>query len=368
MNPPPRLALVVPCYNEQEVLPDTLSQLGRALDELVMKGLVRPDSFALYVDDGSRDTTWQVISQAQRERDGVAGLKLARNAGHQKALLAGIQTVTPLADCVVSVDADLQDDVRSLEELVLKYREGYDVVYGVRRERDTDTLFKRSTARGFYRFLKGMGVDIVPDHADYRLMSRRALEQLERFEEVNLFLRGLVPLVGFPSARVYYDRLPRTAGESKYPLKKMVGFAVDGITSFSLTPLRYLAVLGVALCVVSVLGGIAAVACLGAGLDVPGWVTILVSVWFLGGVGVTALALVGEYVGKTYQEAKHRPRYIVETMLEPRMGAVRAGAGRAAAVAAAPVAAPMAAPAEAAPAAPAAAAPAEGAPAPAPPS
>lgn len=323
VRPVPRLALVVPCFDEEEVLPGTVRRLLAVLEGLAAEEVIRPDSFALYVDDGSRDSTWQVISAAQRANEAVGGVKLARNAGHQKALLAGIQAALPAADCVVSVDADLQDDPAALRELVVKYREGFDIVYGVRRRRATDSWFKRSTARGFYRFSRKMGVDLVDDHADYRLMSKRALEQLERFGEVNLFLRGIVPLLGFPSTRVYYDRQARAAGKSKYPLRKMLAFAADGITSFSSAPLRYVGGLGLALCLASVLGGLAALGCWAAGLAVPGWAAIVVSLWLVGGLQLAALGLLGEYVGKTYQEAKHRPRFIVETVLEPRNGSLR---------------------------------------------
>jgi hypothetical protein len=258
-----------------------------------------------------------MIAGAQQEGPGVAGVKLARNAGHQKALLAGLEVARPIADCVISVDADLQDDVSTIIEMVEKYRAGFDVVYGVRRQRTSDSCFKRSTARGFYRVQRALGADIVSDHADYRLLSRRALEQLDRFGEVNVFLRGIVPQLGFPSTQVYYDRQPRTAGTSKYPLRKMLAFAADGVTSFSLVPLRLLGALGLMMSAASVLGGIAAAICAGVGVAVPGWIAILVSVWFLGGLVIAALGLVGEYVGKTYQEAKHRPRFIVETVLEP---------------------------------------------------
>jgi glycosyltransferase involved in cell wall biosynthesis len=321
-NPAPLLVLVVPCFDEEQVLPQTMRCLGEQLDALVGKDLVRPDSFALYVDDGSRDSTWTVIAAVQRSSQAVAGVKLAHNAGHQKALLAGIQAALPAADCIISIDADLQDDVAVIADLVTKYREGFDVVYGVRRRRTTDSWFKRTTARSFYRILRAVKVELIADHADFRLMSRRALEQLERFEEVNLFLRGIVPLLGFRSTRVYYDRQARVAGVSKYPLRKMLAFGADGITSFSLVPLRMVAALGVVLSAASILGGVAALVCWGLGLSVPLWTAVLVSVWFLGGLQVTAVGVVGEYVGKTHQEVKHRPRFIVETVLEPRNGSL----------------------------------------------
>jgi len=318
----PRLALVVPCYNEQEVLPETMARLSAVLTRLVIEGLAAPSSFVLYVDDGSRDATWPLIVQAHVDDPGkVAGLKLARNAGHQKALLAGIDAAAPIADCVVTIDADLQDDVEAIIEFAGKYREGYDIVYGVRKERALDSRFKRWTALAFYRVMGAMDVDIVYNHADYRLMSRRALAQLQRFDEVHLFLRGIVPLLGFPSMQVYYDRQARFAGESKYPLKKMLSFAADGVTSFSVTPLRWIGLTGLLVCLLSVLGAIAAAAAWGAGVAVPGWMYILVSLWFLGGLHLAALGVLGEYLGKTYQEAKRRPRYVVETTLDPETGA-----------------------------------------------
>lgn len=312
------MAVVVPCYNEQEVLPETTKRLSDVLDRLEADELILPNSFILYVDDGSHDATWSLIAAAHRDRPGrIAGVKLARNAGHQRALLAGIEAATPISDCVVSIDADLQDDVEAILEFVKKYREGYDVVYGVRKERASDSRFKRWTALGFYRSMSAMGVDLVYNHADYRLMSSRALAQFQQFGEVNAFLRGMVPLVGFPSTHVQYDRAPRFAGESKYPFKKMLSFAADGITSFSVTPIRYILGLGALICLLAILGGIAAKVAFEEGVAVPGWMFILVSLWFLGGLQLTAIGVIGEYLGKVYQETKRRPRYVVEMMLDP---------------------------------------------------
>jgi polyisoprenyl-phosphate glycosyltransferase len=318
----PLVAVVVPCYNEEEVLPETTARLTDILARLEAEELTLPGSFILYVDDGSNDATWPLIvrAHAQRPRT-VAGIKLARNAGHQRALLAGIESAASMADCVVTIDADLQDDVEAIVEFVKKYREGYDVVYGVRKERALDTRFKRWTALAFYRMMASMGVDVVYNHADYRLMSRRVLLEFQRFGEVNTFIRGMVPLVGFPSTEVYYDRGARFAGESKYPLKKMLSFAADGITSFSVTPIRYIGFLGVLICMLSVLGAIGAGAAWGAGVAVPSWMYILVSLWFLAGLQLTALGIIGEYLGKTYQETKRRPRYVVETRVDPEVSA-----------------------------------------------
>ncbi len=316
------MALIVPCYDEEDVLPETMRRLTEVLELLTAEDLAAPSSFALYVDDGSTDSTWPMIAQAHGDDPGkVAGVKLARNAGHQKALLAGMDAVAPMADCIVTIDADLQDDVETIIEFARKYREGYDIVYGVRRERALDTCFKRWTASGFYRVMRAMGVDVVYNHADYRLMSQRALAELQRFGETHLFLRGAVLLLGFPSTQVYYDRQARFAGVSKYPLKRMLGLAVDGITSFSIAPLRLIGFVGLTMCLLSILGAIAAAVAWGSRVAVAGWVYILVSLWFLGGLNLAALGVLGEYLGKTYQEAKRRPRYIVETRLDPTMGA-----------------------------------------------
>jgi glycosyltransferase involved in cell wall biosynthesis len=318
---PPVLGVVVPCYNEEEVLPETARRLSDVLAGLRDDGLVHQTSFVLYVDDGSKDRTWALIEELHRADSRVGGRKLARNAGHQKALLAGLMRAKDQADCIISIDADLQDDVEAIREFVLAFGQGYDVVYGVRRSRDTDTVFKRGTAQGFYRFMRTMDVDIVYNHADYRLLSRRALQHLADFGEVNLFLRGLVTLVGFPSTVVEYDRHERFAGESKYPLRKMLAFAMDGVTSFSITPIRWVTGVGLAFVVLSLLAVLYAIVAKLLGDTVPGWSSLIASVWFIGGVQLVALGLIGEYVGKIYQEVKHRPRYIVEADLYPTGGA-----------------------------------------------
>lgn len=313
----PRLAIVVPCYNEEEVLPEASTRLDALLLDLVRDGLVSDSSFCLFVDDGSSDATWQLIEEWHAKSPRMSGLKLARNAGHQKALLAGLEHVTGRVDCAVSVDADLQDDLSAIGEFVSKYREGYDIVFGVRRERAVDTRFKRWTAQGFYTLMRLMGVDLVYNHADYRLMSGKALGFLSQFGEVNLFLRGVVTLIGLPSAVVYYDRQERFAGESKYPLKKMLAFALEGITSFSVTPIRWVTYVGFAFCFFSLAAAVYGFVSLASGSAQPGWTSLILSVWFIGGVQLISLGLLGEYVGKIYQEAKGRPRYFVETALPP---------------------------------------------------
>ncbi|RKN74134.1 glycosyltransferase family 2 protein [Paenibacillus ginsengarvi] len=308
----PVLGIVVPCYNEEEVLPETILRLSHVLDRLTEERLASRSSFMLLVDDGSRDKTWELIEQFQQSNPRVAGLKLARNAGHQSALLAGLKRAAETVDCAISIDADLQDDTEAIREFMLRFREGYDIVYGVRQSRATDTAFKRGTAQSFYKLMKKLGADIEYNHADYRLMSRRALQQLDRFKEVNLFLRGIVPLVGFKSTRVYFDRHERFAGESKYPLKKMLAFAWDGITSLSVTPIRLVTLAGFALFVISLLAALYAIIQKLAGNTVSGWTSLMLSIWFVGGIQLISLGLIGEYIGKIYKEVKRRPLYIIE--------------------------------------------------------
>jgi len=311
----PSLTIVVPCYNEEEVLPETVKRLSLMLDSLISDKLVAANSTVLFVDDGSRDRTWELIESYHRTAPYITGLKLARNSGHQSALLSGLMQAKEYSDCVVSIDADLQDDVDAIREFVVKFHEGYDIVYGIRKSRTTDTWFKRTTAQGFYKLMTRMGVNIHDNHADYRLMSKRTLEHLARYPEVNLFLRGIVPLIGFPSAMVYYDRHERFAGESKYPLKKMLSFAFDGITSFSVKPIRLVTSLGFVLFAISVIAAIYALFSKFFGQTVSGWTSLIVSVWFIGGVQLLAIGLIGEYIGKIYREVKHRPLYILETFL-----------------------------------------------------
>lgn len=311
----PVLAIVTPCYNEEEVLAETAKRLTNILEQMIDNHLISPKSFILFVNDGSRDRTWELIEETHQRNPFVTGLKLSRNVGHQNALLAGLMKAKELADCVISIDADLQDDVNVISEFVEKYLQGYEVVYGVRQSRDTDTFFKRSTALGFYRLMESMGVNIVYNHADYRLMSKRALDYLAEFTEVNLFLRGIVPLIGFKSTQVYYDRHERFAGESKYPLKKMLAFAFDGITSFSVTPIRLVTTTGFILFLVSIVTALYAIVNKFIGNTVTGWTSLMVSIWFIGGIQLIGIGLIGEYIGKIYKEVKRRPKYIVEKYL-----------------------------------------------------
>ena len=307
-----KLMVVIPCYNEEEVLPETSRRLVEKMAELTRKGLISPESRVLLVDDGSRDRTWELISALHKENPLFEGVKLSRNRGHQNALLAGLMTARGRCDMSISMDADLQDDMDAMDRFIEKYREGCDVVYGVRNRRDTDTAFKRGTALMFYRLMKALGVDITYNHADYRLMSARALEALSQFGEVNLFLRGIVPLIGYRSDYVYYDRHERFAGESKYPLKKMISFALDGITSFSVRPLRLISRLGIFVSMASVLGLLYALISHFLGHTAAGWTAIVCSIWLLGGIQLLCIGVVGGYVGKIYSEVKARPRYRIE--------------------------------------------------------
>lgn len=310
------LYLVIPCYNEEEVLPETTRRLTAKLEGLIQQGQIDPRSKIVYVNDGSKDGTWPLIARLHQENPLVNGINLSRNRGHQNALLAGLMTVKDQADMVISMDADLQDDIDAIDRFIAKYYDGCDVVYGVRSARQTDSWFKRTTAQGFYKLMKFFGVDIVYNHADYRLMSRRALEELEHYEEVNLFLRGLVPLIGFRSDVVPYERHERFAGESKYPLKKMISFALDGITSFSIKPIRFITGLGVCIFVISLLMLLYFLIVHWTGHTVAGWTSIMVSVWAIGGLQLLAIGIIGEYIGKTYMETKKRPRFIIEEYLQ----------------------------------------------------
>lgn len=310
------LYLVVPCYNEEAVLPETAHQLESVLQSLIDSGRCGASSRILFVNDGSKDRTWALIEELHRTQPHVCGLSLSRNRGHQNALLAGLMAAREVADCAISLDADLQDDISVLPEFLDKFHDGCDVVYGVRKKRETDTLFKRTTAQGFYKFMQLMGVDVVYNHADYRLMSRRALDGLAEYREVNLFLRGIVPLIGYRSDYVYYDRHERFAGESKYPLKKMLSFAIDGITSFSVKPLKVISNLGILISVLSVFGLLYALISKLVGAAVSGWTAIVASIWLLGGVQLLCLGVVGTYVGKIYSEVKARPRYRIDQLLK----------------------------------------------------
>ena len=307
-----KLFVVLPCYNEEEVLGETSKRLLELYGKMISEGTVSPESKIVFVDDGSRDRTWEIISGLCEQNNIYRGVKLAHNAGHQNALLGGLMTVKDECDCAVSIDADLQDDINVIPEMVKKFDNGCDVVYGVRSERKTDSFFKRTTAQGFYKFMAMMGVDVVYNHADYRLMSRRALNDLESFKEVNLFLRGLVPLIGYKSDRVYYERAERFAGESKYPLKKMLSFAFDGITSFSVKPIKVLWSMGLIVCVAAVIAAIYTLVSKFFGYTSDGWASLMCSIWFLGGVQLVSIGIIGEYIGKIYKESKARPRYIIE--------------------------------------------------------
>ncbi len=305
--------VVLPCYNEEEVLHETCRQLLGVFDEMRSDGLIADSSRIVFVDDGSRDRTWPIIEELQEQHTEVKGIKLAHNVGHQNALFGGLMTVRRECDCAISIDADLQDDIHVIPDMIRKFRdEDCEIVYGVRNRRDTDTFFKRTTALGFYKMMKLMGVNMVYNHADYRLMGRRALEGLSEFEERNLFLRGMVPLIGYKSDCVYYDRHERFAGESKYPLKKMLSFAFDGITSFSINPIRMISTVGTVACVFAVIMAIYAIVQKIIGQAGAGWSSIMCSIWFLGGLQLLGIGLIGEYIGKMYKEVKRRPRYIVE--------------------------------------------------------
>ncbi len=309
-----KLYIVVPCYNEQEVLPETSKRLKNKMSDLIEKGIVDSESRIMFVDDGSRDQTWSLISELAKEDAIFAGVKLSRNQGHQNALLAGLMTAKQYADCVISMDADLQDDIDAVDAFLQKFTDGNDVVYGVRSSRKTDSAFKRITAQGFYKFMKLLGVDIVYNHADYRLMSKRALDALEEFTEANLFLRGIVPLVGFKWDIVEYERHERFAGKSKYPLKKMLAFAFDGITSFSVRPIRLITGCGFLIFLASLISLVVLLIMKLAGQTVQGWTTLMASIWLIGGIQLLSLGVIGEYIGKIYKETKRRPHYIIETI------------------------------------------------------
>ncbi len=311
-----KLFLVIPCYNEEEVLHETSRRLRDKYTALMEAGKISADSRIVFVNDGSRDRTWEIITELHTSDPVFRGICLSRNKGHQNALMAGLMTVREECDAAISLDADLQDDINAIDEMVDRYLEGYEVVYGVRSSRKKDTFFKRTTAQGFYKVMRAMGVDTVYNHADYRLMSRRALAALSEFDEVNLFLRGIVPLVGFKSTQVTYERGERFAGESKYPLKKMIAFATEGITSMSIKPIRLIAALGLFVFLVSI--GVLVYSIVQKILDntVPGWAFLAVSIWALGGVQLFSIGVIGEYIGKIYLETKHRPKYIISDYLK----------------------------------------------------
>ena len=314
------LYIVVPCYNEEEVLPETSKRLKAKLEQLMAAGRISGQSRILFVNDGSRDRTWEIISQLHTQSPLFCGVDLTRNRGHQNALLAGLMTAKDRADMVISMDADLQDDVDAVDAMVDKFLEGVDIVYGVRSSRKTDTFFKRTTAEGFYRIMNAMGAETVFNHADYRLMSRRALEGLAQFKEVNLFLRGIVPMIGYRTDTVEYERGERFAGESKYPLKKMLSFAMEGITSLSVKPLRMITGLGFFIFLVSLVMIVYNIVRWAIGATVTGWASIACSIWLIGGLVLLSLGVVGEYIGKIYLETKGRPRFLIRQVLEDEHG------------------------------------------------
>lgn len=309
------LYMVVPCYNEELVLEETSKRLKEKFDSLIAKDKISPKSRIVYVNDGSKDNTWKLIEDIHKKDKMFRGICLSRNRGHQNAVLCGLMQAKEEADMVICMDADLQDDIDAIDEMVDKYHEGYDVVYGVRNDRKSDTFFKRFTAQAYYKLLLFMGVDIVYNHADFRLMSKRVLNAMEDYKEVNLFLRGIVPMVGFPSTNVYYERHERFAGESKYPLKKMLHFAFDGITSLSVKPIRLITTLGSLIFVFSIAMLIYSIVVHFMGNSEIGWSSIMVSVWALGGLQILSIGIIGEYIGKIYMETKHRPRYIIQEYL-----------------------------------------------------
>ena len=309
------LYLAIPCYNEEEVLPETAKRLKEKFSALRKAGTITAESRACFIDDGSKDKTWELICQLHQQDPMFSGIKLSRNRGHQNALLCGLMTLRERADCVISLDADLQDDINAIDGMLEKFQEGCDVVYGVRSKRETDTAFKRITAEGFYRVMKALGADVVFNHADYRLMSKKALDALSEFHETNLFLRGLIPTMGFQSDIVYFDVKEREAGQSKYTLKKMMTLAVDGITSMSTRPLQMIVILGFLTFLFSIGLFISCIVDWANGAVVAGWTTTVASTCLIGGITLLSQGIIGEYIGKIYMESKGRPRYIVDSMI-----------------------------------------------------
>ena len=310
------LSIIVPCFNEEEVLPQTNQRLRALLDGMIRDNLVAEGSYILYVDDGSRDRTWELLSGFAQPDTHVRCLKLVGNVGHQNALMAGLDTARADADVTISIDADLQDDINVIPEMIKKYDAGNDIVYGVRSDRRSDSFMKRCSAQGFYRFMNNMGIKTVYNHADCRLMSRRAVESLCEYDERNLFLRGLVPQLGYKADSVYYDRQERTAGKSKYPLSKMLSFAIDGITSFSVKPLRLIFYLGLLFLLISLGILVYVIMALCQGRGVQGWASLMLSIWFVGGCLLVCLSVIAAYIGRIYTESKHRPRYHIEEYLK----------------------------------------------------
>lgn len=311
----PKLMIVIPAYNEEEMLNKSLGEINEVLTTLIKHGEVASSSKLLVVNDGSADLTWQIITDNAAKNEHITGINFSRNFGHQNAIIGGLTAALDYGDIFITIDADLQDDINAIYEMVQQYHAGYDVVYGVRNSRKTDTAFKRTTAESFYTLMKKIGVEMVPDSADYRLMSKRAVEHLLEYKESNLFLRGIVPKIGFPSTKVYYARKPREAGTSKYPLKKMLLFAWDGITSFSVAPMRLILSLGIITVFISIVMTVYTLVQHVGGNTKDGWSSLMVSLWFIGGVQLVSLSVLGEYIGKVFNEVKHRPRFIIQDNL-----------------------------------------------------
>ena len=311
-----KLYIVVPCYNEEEVLPETSKKLKEKLESLIERDLISPESKIVFVNDGSKDRTWPIIVELHKSDPHFSGICLTRNRGHQNALMAGLMECRNRADIIISMDADLQDDIGAVDQMLEEYRKGNDIVYGVRSSRKTDTFFKRFTAESYYKVMRMLGVELVFNHADYRLLSRRALDGLAEYKEVNLFLRGIVPQIGYDTAIVTYERKERFAGESKYPLKKMLSFALDGITSFSVKPMKIIINIGILVFLVSIIMMIYTLHAKIVGRTVSGWTSLMVSIWMIGGIQLLCLGVIGEYIGKIYSESKHRPRYLIKENLE----------------------------------------------------
>lgn len=309
------LYLVIPCYNEEEVIEETKKRLEEKMLFLIEEGMINRKSKVFFVNDGSKDKTWEIIADFHQKNHLFSGINLSKNRGHQNALFAGLMSVKDEADMIISMDADLQDDINAIDEMIAKYYQGADIVYGVRNKRDKDTFFKRVTAEGFYRVMDYLGANTVFNHADYRLMSKRAVQSLAEFKEVNLFLRGIIPMIGYKTDYVYYERNERFAGESKYPLSKMISFAIEGITSLSVRPIRLISALGFTVFLISIFYFVYIVIQFFAGNTIPGWSSVTASVWLIGGLILLSISIVGEYIGKIYLEVKQRPRFIVENFL-----------------------------------------------------
>ncbi|MFC6164987.1 glycosyltransferase family 2 protein [Lactiplantibacillus dongliensis] len=308
----PRLTIIVPCYNEAAVLPKSSQVLGTILTKMIQSKQVNPRSQILFVDDGSSDQTWTLIRQLEQDNLIFSGLKFSRNFGHQNALMAGMQVAGKFADAVITIDADLQDDPQLIPKMVTQFDDGNDIVLGVRNDRSSDSTFKRWTAETFYKLMRQIGVQLVPDHADFRLLSHRAVQALMQYSETNLFLRGIIPQLGLPTSKLFYRRKPRFAGESKYPFKKMLAFALDGITSFSIAPIQAIMVLGIGVILISLGMLIYTAIRFFTGNVINGWTSLMMSLWFLGGIQLIGISVIGTYIGKIFAEVKHRPRYIIE--------------------------------------------------------